>query len=702
MYVTGRERKILELLFGEEDVTIKGLAEELAVSTRTIHRDLKGLETMLEDSAITIERTDHFLILLKGDEEEKEEVKARVFGQPFVDYTADERQLLLLSKLLESNVPLKLIGLASELNVTVATVSNDLDRVQKHVENFDLKLVRKRGYGVEIIGEEKRIREAMSNLIMTHMNEIDFLSLLGTHATSKTVINDIAQQLLGLVNVEALTVIEAAVREVKETLPYDFSDDAYVGLVVHLALAVERIRQKETIEIDNEYFLHMQKGKEFESAELLGKKLEENLNLSIPEAEIAYITGHLMGAKARFTQEYWLEDSSLSTAFKAKQLIEVMTKRTDYDFHSSDRLLNDLVVHLKPSIYRLQQNMDIVNPFTAQLENDYPDLFFLLEETLQEVFPDVTFPKDEVAYLVMHFASAIINMEDRKAVKTLVVCSSGVGTAKILSAKLTQQFSSIESVEHGSLFDLDRKPLEDYDLIISTVPLHKTVEYVLVNPVLQEKDVQKIEAAIRKLQVSSRLKERATTAPSQKESWTWEETRETIGKAKRYAEALSEVLDAFYVTDAKGRDSNEFLHHIIGELAEKDLLPYDPRVVQQLLDREEVGGLGIPGTSAALFHTRTESAGSISFTVHFLEHPVTVNSMDGDSIDADTVLLMLTPPEPPEESLETLSFISSLFVEEEESREVLESKEEARLKQYFSRRLNHFFNSKIKGDDSNE
>lgn len=48
MYVSARERKLLErLLVGGREITVGELAEELNVSTRTIHRDLQGLESVL-------------------------------------------------------------------------------------------------------------------------------------------------------------------------------------------------------------------------------------------------------------------------------------------------------------------------------------------------------------------------------------------------------------------------------------------------------------------------------------------------------------------------------------------------------------------------------------------------------------------------------------------------------------------------------
>ena len=49
MYISAREKLILDILLDKsEDLTIKDLAEEIDVSPRTIHRDLKGIEELIK------------------------------------------------------------------------------------------------------------------------------------------------------------------------------------------------------------------------------------------------------------------------------------------------------------------------------------------------------------------------------------------------------------------------------------------------------------------------------------------------------------------------------------------------------------------------------------------------------------------------------------------------------------------------------
>ena len=53
MYISARERQILEILLTKNDeTTVKELANKLGVSARTVHRDLKNVEDILKDISL--------------------------------------------------------------------------------------------------------------------------------------------------------------------------------------------------------------------------------------------------------------------------------------------------------------------------------------------------------------------------------------------------------------------------------------------------------------------------------------------------------------------------------------------------------------------------------------------------------------------------------------------------------------------------
>lgn len=188
MYITARERLILKRLLSTrvDNLTTKQLAEELDVSVRTIHRDLKGIEQLLQKYDLELVKKPGVGIQLSGAAGQMEALKQDLFRQSRREYTPEERRILILCTLLEAKEPVKLISLASELDVTMATVSHDLTKLESGLEKFDLSLIRKRGYGVEIVGSESAKRRAMSNLIAENIDEVQFLSLIRENIQNKT------------------------------------------------------------------------------------------------------------------------------------------------------------------------------------------------------------------------------------------------------------------------------------------------------------------------------------------------------------------------------------------------------------------------------------------------------------------------------------------------------------------------------------
>src|SRR5690625_2468466 len=272
---------------------------------------------MLQDYHLTLKRKPGFGLELHGSEANKFDLSLILTGVKYTDFTPDERHAIILLALLEANEPLKLYILANELKVTEATVRNDLDQIQKELKEYQLTLVRKRGYGIKIVGKERNKRAAISHLISKHVDEIDLISLLKSNIKLKSGQNnvEIFNRLLGIINPENLSIIENEVEKIRASLPYGLADSAYIGLVVHLALVIERLKNGDIIEFDPTYLEQIQPLQEYKFdptyleqiqplqeyklASKMIKQLEQSLDITIPKDEIGYITMHLLGAKLR-------------------------------------------------------------------------------------------------------------------------------------------------------------------------------------------------------------------------------------------------------------------------------------------------------------------------------------------------------------------------------------------------------------------
>ncbi|QPA32339.1 BglG family transcription antiterminator [Thermaerobacillus caldiproteolyticus] len=687
MYISARERKILDILLShDKGITVGELAQQLNVSNRTVHRDLKGIECILGDYNLQLIKKAGVGIQVTGDEDRKKELQIHLFHLSHTEYTPEERQIIILITLLEAIEPVKLLSLANDLNVTVATISNDLDKISEKIEKHGLSLIRKRGYGVEIAGAELAKRAMMSELLLNHFNEYEFLSLMKESIQKKSAdtLNTVTEKLLGLVDKKKLLTIEKQIEDMKDELPFTIADSSYIALVVHLALAIERIIQGEPINFDPQYLETIRATKEFETAEKIARSLERAFHITIPNEEIGYMTMHLMGAKLRDRQGHMLEEASFEVGIKAQELIRVVSDELNIDLTNDYPLYEDLVIHLKPALYRIRHNMGIANPLLEKIVQDYSELFSTLEKGVKKVFPDLTVPKEEIGYLVLHFASALLR--EKQGLHALVICSSGLGTAKILATRLKNEIPDIAHIEQISVFELGKVDTNQYDLIVSTVPIHNFTEpYFVVSPMLQEDEI----ASIKQF-----LKNRRLVFPKARTQHLGEgaaKVIENLSSIQKMSETIVQILNGFTLQELDSGSIQEALSEACRQLYERGIICNAEQVLTELLNREKMGGLGIPETSLALYHTRSSEILLPSFTIYTLTKWQTVKGMHEKQMKVNKILLLLAPESAAQETISVLSHISSLVVKDEESMDVFVSGNKDRLYSFLSHHLGKFF-----------
>ncbi|MCP8617432.1 BglG family transcription antiterminator [Salirhabdus salicampi] len=693
MYVSARERKILEhLLLKKDGTVVKDIAEELGVSPRTVHRDLKGVEEILKDYNLALNKKSGAGIQVVGSDEMKQKLHMFLFNLYHNDYTPEERQTIIFATLLEAVEPLKLMTLAGDLNVTIATISNDLNRVEERIKPFGLQLIRKRGYGVEIEGSEMSKRRAMSSLISENLDEFGFISIIKENIQKKstTNINTITDRLLGLVDKRKVFLIEKLVDEVKEDLPYSIADSSYVGLVVHLALAIERIQQGENILFNDDYLESIKETKEQHVAQTLVKRLEDTFQLSISEGEVGYITMHLLGAKLRHDQGDFLDDMSIGIV--AQQLINYVGKQVNENLGENLSLFQGLVTHLRPAIYRLKQNMGISNPLLDRIQQDYEDLFTIVKKGIHECLPDLHVPDTEIGYIVMHFASALIKGETVFRGNVLVVCSSGIGTSKVLATKLQNEFPNLSTITNKSMFEIDQQSLENYDLIVSTIPLESVHDYVLVSPFLSKEDIEKIKA---KIQEKQNKDNRSISTVTQEKNMDRNEHIQKLNRMKVYNDTTLTLLQSFQLSTIQGHTLREVLSNACSSLQIAGMVTDSKHVVEDLIKREQIGGLGIPDTSLSLYHTRSSSVAAPSFTVYQLQNPLEIEGMDDRKVQMERLLLLVAPEHIQEEGLEVLSQVSASIIRDDKTIHQFEQGNEQQLFSYLAEELSLFIKEKM-------
>ena len=223
------------------------------------------------------------------------------------------------------------------------------------------------------------------------------------------------------------------IRGTENDLGYKLSDNAFIGLAIHLSLTMRRIKNHEAVTLDEENFLRLRGSREFSAAEKLAEKLSAAFSIDVPESEICYIAMHILGARSRYSSAS-LGAISMMDNYRivklARQIMKNAAKITGRDIDKNQSLLAGLVNHLAPTISRLKMNMDIRNPLLNEIQEHYPELMSLTRKCVGELETELEkkLPDAEIAYIAMHLGAALSDSEKfLHAVHRVVVACATFG-----------------------------------------------------------------------------------------------------------------------------------------------------------------------------------------------------------------------------------------------------------------------------------
>ncbi|WP_176222260.1 BglG family transcription antiterminator [Tuberibacillus sp. Marseille-P3662] len=489
-----RQKQLIQLLVEtREPISTGALARMLNCSEKTVRTDLKLINEWLEtfESADLI-RKPGTGVVLNADEPTKETMKAAIEHSGQADDNDPETRVLQASKRLLESETYTLQQLADALYVSKATMRHDIQAVQDKLSGLNLRLIRKPRVGLQVRGKEQDWRQALAQIIH-QLNQRSQVALIWHQAGMK-----------GLLPQQEMLVIERFIRKLESALPYNFTDEAIMNLMVHIGIAARRVKRGHQINMAFEELKRLRTYDEFALAERFANHLEKLLAMVLPESEVGYITLHLIGAKIQGHEE--LSHRAFAQAFSkidpdalkaADLVVDCLEDFIGVSSKNDQHLRHGLIMHLHSALNRLKYGLTLHNPLLEQIKANYRYSFELIHFILPELEQcfDVTIPEDEAAYLSLHIQAALERISEHdQRYRALIACSTGMGTSNLIQAKLNRSFPQIDVIDTVSVNDITRTVhYSRPDFVISTVPVElQNYPVVTITPVLSETDQNKI------------------------------------------------------------------------------------------------------------------------------------------------------------------------------------------------------------------
>ncbi len=464
--ITPRQLNIIKILSGNSDtVSSIALSQEIGCSTKTIQSEIKEINKVLKNSKIMPVRGVGYKI--EGNLDELN-LNTNI-------YNDIDRVMYIIKTMLNLSTAnenaIRLDDLADSMYVSVSTVKNDLKEVKKILGKYNIKIATKHKQGIIILGEEKDIIKCIVSLYNKKDNELNINDFLTQYV--KNNIFTINKILLDCLDDEKLII----------------TDIEFKNILNNILISLSR-------NIDQDvYIYNCDKDKSI----YINKNKEEYCL----QQEKKYIKEYILNYKSKKDSIINNNENKDIIISSIRQFVQDLKIATSIDI-SNDKIFEEcLYNHINNLYKRLKLDINQYTIVVNDIKIKYPFAFELakIAKKTIEKYLNIEISEDEIANIALHVGGALERAsqnDEKKVLKTIIVCTSGIGTSMLIKSKLENIFKEkLEIIKIIPSYLADYINAIDIDFVISTVPLRlEDIPVINVSPMLTKKEIKMIEKYI--------------------------------------------------------------------------------------------------------------------------------------------------------------------------------------------------------------
>lgn len=476
MSLDERGYKILQVIVDDPAITGAQIEKEMELSRKQISYALEKINYyLLENGYDNIERmrTGKFIV----PKDVVDAFKTRQFTGDINDYvcTEPERLLLIALIMLEHKEELSINHFTSTLKISKNTVLSDMRKLQNTMlESYDLEILYNRQKGYYIVGKEYEKRILMVKIIR------EILEMLNGEAFMYSILHVEQSRLLKL---------RQDVEEVEAKIHVRYTDERVKEIPYILYFDLLRMKAGKYLDVLPEDYQHIVGTNEYGVVLEVFKKYDIQNTM-----EKMFLVSQFQISSISSEDNEKFEDALRNAA---ALVIENFENLICIKFKDAKNLLEALIQHIKPAIYRIRYHYHIESNILNMILPQHSYLHEITRHTIQplEDFIGHRIPDEELAYITILFGGWLTKegrleiLEEKR--KAIVVCTNGVSISNFLFVNLKELFPEFDFVT-----TLSRRAFEEYegyyDVVFTTVHLDTLQPQFLVRPIMNELDLQNI------------------------------------------------------------------------------------------------------------------------------------------------------------------------------------------------------------------
>lgn len=456
------------------DVSARTVSNDISVINQEVYISGHMIETGGNGHFIPEDQVAYFYSLLNEPENES--------GVEFPD-TPSRRMYYILFQFLFLDDYVTMEQLADAMFFSKTTISYDIRNIEQFLEpmQVSLKITPK---GMYLDGSEEEKRELLENIFLSAYKQNSFQFVRGLLAR------------MGILDQDRMMHLYQILIDCFAEAGMSLTDRGIQIFTLMNAVDYFRIAQGYTAE-----------GSASEISPVFDyDRIEQLYEMELNDAERRYMSDLLSRRRVtRFGTEP-VQDAEIHEIIS--EFYDVLQSQYSIDVGILNTAVEGLTSHLSAMIQRARNNAVGDREVTERIRKNYPYAF----ECSTSILPIIqkhlglVISEEEVAYIAVYIAMILDAASEKQDV--IILCGSGMGLAQLIRRRVENNFGAKLNIAGTySVYQLNQALRQNPDtkLIITTVPVPRscTVPSVLVSPLFEKADIDKLSQFLNSHRVNS-------------------------------------------------------------------------------------------------------------------------------------------------------------------------------------------------------